>query len=83
MPTTIDVSDDIARAVLAHLCGSTCHGFAEAIELCEMRHDCVIVVTCPSCGKRFALDDDQYDLLLGWTRSQGTTLACGIQPLPV
>jgi hypothetical protein len=81
MLETLELKDMIAREVLAHLCGSTCHGFGQAIEMCETRGDCVIVVTCPSCGKIFTLDDDEYEMLLSWSRGQGAALACGVQPL--
>jgi hypothetical protein len=81
MLEAIEMKDVMAREVLAHLCSSTCHGFGEAIEMCETRGDCVIIVTCPDCRKSFTLDDDQYDMLIAWSRSQGTMMACGVQPL--
>lgn len=82
MLDAIEMSDMVARDVLAHLCSPGCHGFGEAIELCETRGDCVIVVTCPTCAKSFTLDDDQYEMLAAWSQAQGGALACGIQPLP-
>ena len=78
----LEMSDALARDVVAHLCGEACHGFGETIEVCESRGDCVIIVTCGCCGKRFTLDDDQYDMLVAWSQSDGAALACGIQPLP-
>ncbi|MCC6628386.1 MAG: hypothetical protein IT340_13430 [Chloroflexi bacterium] len=81
MLETLETKDTFAREVLAHLCGSTCHGFGEAIEMCETRGDCVIVITCPSCGRRFTLEDDQYDMLIAWSRTEGSLYACGVQPL--
>jgi hypothetical protein len=75
--------DTRARAVIDHLCSARCHGFGLASELCESRHDCVIVITCPSCGTQFALDDDQYEALTAWTASQGSQLACGVERLAV
>ena len=78
----LEMSDALARDVVAHFCSESCHGFGEAVELCESRGDCVIVITCPCCGKRFTLDDDQYDMLVTWSQSDGAALACGIQPLP-
>jgi len=77
----LELRDMITREVLAHLCSESCHGFGQAVELCETRGDCVIVVTCPNCGKSYTLDDDQYDLLVAWSQGQGTVLACGVQPL--
>ena len=74
--------DALARDVIRHLCGETCHGVGETVELCESRGDCYIVVTCGGCGKAFTLDDDQYDALVAWTATQGAALACGIAPLP-
>ena len=78
----IEMKDMVARDVLAHLCSSTCKGFGEAIEMCETRGDCVIVITCPNCKQRFTLDDDQYDMLIAWSTSEGSHYACGVQPLP-
>jgi hypothetical protein len=77
----IEMRDMLVRDVLAHLCSDACHGFGEAIELCESRGDCVIVVTCPSCQKSYTLDDDQYEMLMVWSTDQGSVLACGVQPL--
>lgn len=73
--------DGSVRAVLDHLCSDRCHGFGLTAEHCETRGDCVIVVTCPACGKCYTLDDEQYEQLLRWTSGQGTALACGIEPL--
>ncbi len=47
--------DAFARDVIAHLCGDTCHGVGQTVELCESRGDCVIVVNCGGCGKIFTL----------------------------
>jgi endogenous inhibitor of DNA gyrase (YacG/DUF329 family) len=82
MLEALELRDHISREVLSHLCSSRCHGFGQAIELCETRRDCVIVVTCPTCGKQFTLDDEQYDDLLAWTRGEGKVIACGVEPLP-
>jgi hypothetical protein len=40
------------------------------------RGDCVFVVSCPECGRKFTLDEDEYEELLAWSRS--TDLSCGI-----
>lgn len=63
--------------ILAHLCDKGLYG--DVTEWCEMRHDCVIVVTCPDCQQAFTLDEDEYEVLL--RRSQETGLTCGIRPL--
>jgi hypothetical protein len=75
------LSDALAREVIAHLCGEPCHGVGQAVELCESRGDCVIVVTCGGCGKIFSLDDDQYEALVAWSEAHGQALTCGIAPL--
>ena len=75
--------DAFARDVIAHLCGDTCHGVGQTVELCESRGDCVIVVNCDGCGKIFTLDDDQYEALVAWSESHGSALACGIAPLAI
>ena len=83
MPEMLEILPDaLARDVVAHLCSEECHGIGETVELCESRGDCVIVVSCGCCGKTFTLDDDQYDILVAWTNTQGAALACGIAPLP-
>jgi hypothetical protein len=73
--------DALARDVIAHLCGDVCHGFGQTVELCESRGDCFLVVTCDGCGKKFTLDDDQYEALVAWSAAHGEALACGIAPL--
>jgi hypothetical protein len=77
----LELRDMMVRDVLAHLCSQSCHGFGRAIELCESRGDCVIVITCPNCNKSYTLDDDQYDMLVAWSTANGAVLACGIEPL--
>jgi hypothetical protein len=74
-------SDVRVQMVLAHLCGEGCHGFGEAAERCERRHDCVVVVTGPTCGRSFALHEDEYDALVRWSEAHGQALACGIRRL--
>lgn len=60
--------------VIEHLCSKGL--FGDVAELCESRNDCVVVVTCPDCGHMFTLDDDEYDVLLNWSRT--TTQSCGV-----
>lgn len=57
-----------------HLCSKGL--FGDVAELCETRGDCVFVVTCPDCKMSFALDEDEYEDLLRWSRS--SQQACGI-----
>jgi hypothetical protein len=64
--TTADVRE--------HLCSKGLYG--NVAEWCEMRGDCVFVVTCPDCGASFTLDEDEYDELLRWSQSSGQS--CGI-----
>lgn len=61
-------------AVRDHLCSKGL--FGDVAEMCEMRGDCVWVVTCPDCAKTFSLDDDEYDELVAWSQSSGQS--CGI-----
>ena len=62
---------------MEHLCGKGIYG--DVIEWCEMRHDCVFVVTCPDCSDTFTLTEDEYELLVKLSEEGG--LACGIRPL--
>jgi hypothetical protein len=57
-----------------HLCAKGLYG--DVAELCEMRGDCVWVITCPDCKTTFTLDEDEYDELLAWSRSSGQS--CGV-----
>lgn len=77
------IPDELAREIIAHLCGDACHGVGQTVELCESRGDCVIVVTCGGCGKIFSLDDDQYEALVAWSEAHGEALSCGIAPLAI
>lgn len=63
--------------ILDHLC---CKGlYGDVTEWCEMRHDCVVVVTCPDCQRAYTLDEEEYESLL--RRSLEANRACGIRPL--
>ena len=75
------LTDTEARAIIEHLCGDDCRGISQAVELCESRGDCVIVVTCGGCGKIYSLDEDQYEALVAWSEAHGQSLSCGIAPL--
>jgi hypothetical protein len=67
----------IVDQILAHLCEKGLYG--DVTEWCEMRHDCVFVVTCPDCQDTFTLDEDEYEQLIRLSQESG--LSCGIQPL--
>lgn len=60
--------------VREHLCSKGLYG--DVTEWCETRNDCIYVVTCPDCGEEFMLIDDEYDVLLHWSRSSDQ--ACGV-----
>jgi hypothetical protein len=68
----------LVETILSHLCGKGIYG--DVTEWCEMRHDCVYVVTCPDCNDTFTLGEEEYEALV--RRSQEVGLACGIRPLP-
>lgn len=66
----------LVHEVLAHLCDKGLYG--DVSEWCEMRHDCVYVVTCPDCSERFTLDEQEYEELLRLSlATEGR--ACGIR----
>jgi hypothetical protein len=69
-------SEIFVEEVHSHLCSKGIIG--DVREWCEMRHDCVYVVTCPDCGETFALQEEEYDLLI--ERSRETAPVCGISP---
>jgi hypothetical protein len=60
--------------VREHLCSKGLYG--NVAEWCEMRGDCVFVVTCPDCGTMFTLNEDEYLDLLRWSQTSGQS--CGI-----
>lgn len=61
--------------IFSHLCDKGMLG--EVTEWCEMRHDCVYVVTCPDCQTTFTLADDEFDRLL--LMSKEAAFVCGIR----
>ncbi len=75
------LTDDLAREIVEHLCSDACRGIGQTVELCESRGDCVIVVSCGGCGKKYSLDEEQYEALVAWSEAHGQALACGIAPL--
>ena len=81
MTAMLGAHDTRVQEVLAHFCDQPHHGFGATTEWCESRHDCTLVVTCPTCGRSFALDEEQYAALASWTAAHGDLLACGITPL--
>jgi hypothetical protein len=70
-------SETFVTQVHQHLCSKGL--FGDVSHWCEMRNDCVWVVTCPDCGETFALEEDEYDLLIA--RSRETAESCGIIPV--
>lgn len=70
---------DGAAEVLAHLCEGDCQTFGSVLSWCETRGDCVHVVTCPSCGTQFQLDDQDIVALERWTEQHGSSLVCGVK----
>lgn len=69
--------ENYVNEVHTHLCSKGI--FGDVTQWCEMRHDCVYVVTCPDCGETFALEEDEYDLLA--KMSLETAPTCGITPI--
>ena len=63
--------------ILIHLCAKGLYG--DVTEWCEMRNDCVFVVTCPDCGDMFTLDEDEYEDLVRLSRAEPGS--CGIMPI--
>lgn len=70
----IHSTSSLVDQVREHLCSKGLYG--DVTEWCEMRGDCVWVVTCPDCRQAFTLDEDTYDELLAWSRSADQS--CGI-----
>lgn len=68
----------LVESILSHLCGKGIYG--DVTEWCEMRRDCVYVVTCPDCHDTFTLAEEEYEELVRRSRDGG--LSCGILPLP-
>ena len=69
-------SESFVNQVHQHLCSKGL--FGDVAHWCEMRHDCVWVVKCPECGETFALDEEEYDLLVERSHEAGDV--CGIVP---
>ena len=70
---------DGAADVLAHLCEGDCRAYGNVLSWCETRGDCVHEVTCPTCGTRYILDDDDIEALERWTDQHGNALVCGVR----
>ena len=68
----------IVTEVIAHLCEGECHAFGDLVEWCESRGDCTVAVVCPSCSRRWIIDDDELDALRRWTAANGSHLGCGV-----
>ncbi len=76
--TVVHLSEGAAE-VIAHLCEGDCHTFGSVMSWCETRGDCVHEVTCPSCGAKFHLDDEDIVALERWTEAHGSALVCGVK----
>lgn len=69
---------DIFSEVIAHLCEGDCHAFGDLVEWCESRGDCIVAVVCPSCARRWIIDDAELAALHRWTAANGSVLGCGV-----
>ena len=74
--TMLEHDQTLVSRILDHLCGKGIYG--DVLEWCEMRHDCVFVVTCPDCNESFTLEEHEYEELL---RLSEAGRACGIRPV--
>jgi hypothetical protein len=79
--TSVTKMSDSAMEVIAHLCEGDCLTFGTVVSWCEARGDCVHTVTCPSCGTRFDLDEDDLSALERWTDAHGDALVCGVKDI--
>jgi hypothetical protein len=70
---------DSAMEVITHLCEGDCLTFGTVVSWCEARGDCVHTVTCPTCGTRYHLDEDDLNALERWTDQHGDALVCGLK----
>lgn len=77
--TSLDALSAGAMEVIRHLCESECHTFADVLQWCETRGDCVYAVTCPGCASQFLLEEDDLSAIERWSAANGSTLACGIR----
>jgi hypothetical protein len=77
--TTVSKMSEGAAEVIAHLCESDCKTYGSVMSWCETRGDCVHVVTCPACSRKFQLDDEDICALERWTDQHGATLWCGVR----
>ena len=68
-----------AMEVIRHLCESDCHTFADVLQWCETRGDCVYAVECPGCSTRFLLEEDDLGAIERWSAANGRALSCGIR----
>ncbi|MGI8476513.1 MAG: hypothetical protein ACR2OO_09115 [Thermomicrobiales bacterium] len=67
------------QTIVAHFCDGGCGAYGDLLEWCESRGDCSSAVACPSCGRRFVLDDEELEELQVWMRTTGPALACGVR----
>lgn len=79
--STVTKLSDGAADVIAHLCEGDCLTYGTVVSWCEGRNDCVHQVSCPKCGTKFQLDDDDIDQLERWTEQHGNALVCGVRDI--
>ncbi len=79
--STVENLTPAAAEVIAHLCEGDCLTYGSVLSWCESRNDCVHLVTCPSCGARYRLDEDDLCALERWTDQHGDALVCGVKDI--
>jgi hypothetical protein len=70
-----------ALEIIRHLCEGECRTFADVLQWCETRGDCVYAVQCPGCTTQFIVDEDDLAAIERWSAANGNTLSCGIREL--
>lgn len=79
--TSVTSMSQQAMEVIEHLCEGDCLSFGTVVSWCESRRDCVHMVTCPTCGTKYHLDEDDLCALERWTDAHGDALVCGVREL--
>ena len=77
--TSLTTLSPAAMEVIQHLCEGECRTFADVLQWCETRGDCVYAVQCPGCSSQFLLDEDDLIALERWSAANGSTLSCGLR----
>lgn len=79
--TSVATMSPQAMEVISHLCEGDCLTFGTVVSWCEARGDCVYLVTCPNCGAKYQLDEDDLCALERWTDAHGDALVCGVREM--